>query len=188
MSDVGAEVLSEPQKTIKIKRQSKKKQKFTDIYTKSIITKSIIVNINIVDNKIEQTLEKIIAYNIEGKCISEGYIKPESIKIITYSSGIVKGSNVIFDVVFECLVCYLVEGMIINCIAKNITKAGIRAELSEENSPIIVFVARDHNYLSTKFSTIQDNDTIIIRVIGQRFELNDTYISIIGELISDTKS
>jgi hypothetical protein len=75
--------------------------------------------------------------------------------------------------------------MNITCLAKNITKAGIRAESSTENpSPVVVFIARDHHFNNNKFINIQEGDTMLVRVIGQRFELNDPYISIIGELVS----
>jgi hypothetical protein len=87
-------------------------------------------------------------------------------------------------VVFECDVCFPVEGMLISCLAKNITKAGIRAESAFDTpSPIVVFIARDHHYNDESFSKVKEGDKIDVRVIGQRFELNDKYISIIGELI-----
>ena len=106
-------------------------------------------------------------------------------KIITHSSGMIeRGIHVIFEVVFECLVCFPVEGALISCVAKNITKAGIRAESADESpSPIVVFIARDHNYANSYFSSVQEGDKIMVRVIGQRFELNDEYISIIAELV-----
>jgi hypothetical protein len=81
-----------------------------------------------------------------------------------------------------------VEGMLINCIAKNITKAGIRAISADEGngeenqSPFIVFVAKDHHHMNDYFASIQENSLFLVKVIGQRFELNDKYISIIGEL------
>jgi DNA-directed RNA polymerase subunit E'/Rpb7 len=165
-----------------------KKNNNNDIYSQAIITKTCYIPIIYVGSNIKDTLHKDIASNIEGKCISEGYIKPDSVKIITYSSGVVNGSNISFEVVFECSVCNPVEGMHINCIAKNITKAGIRAELNVDPSPIIIFVARDHNYVSKSFSSIEVNQEINVRVIGQRFELNDKYISIIGELVITSKS
>ena len=74
--------------------------------------------------------------------------------------------------------------MLIQCEAKNITKAGIRAESSEEKpSPVVVFVTRDHHYASQQFSDINEDDKFVARVIGQRFELNDKYVSIIAELV-----
>ena len=98
----------------------------------------------------------------------------------------VKGENITFDVVFNCEVCYPVSGMNLNCIAKNITKAGIRCESANEvPSPIIVFIAKDHHYSSSQFNEIKEGDKLNVKVIGQRFELNDKYISIIGELVRD---
>ena len=75
--------------------------------------------------------------------------------------------------------------MIISCIAKNITKAGIRAKIDDKFNPLIIFIARDHNYRSNKFSEIKENDEIKVRVLGQRFELNDEHISVIAELYLD---
>lgn len=71
-----------------------------------------------IGKNLQQTLETTIAKMVGGKCIVEGYVKPGSIKIITFSSGIVKGENILFDVVFNCEVCYPVAGMNLNCIAK----------------------------------------------------------------------
>ena len=68
-------------------------------------------------------------------------------------------------------------------IAKDLNKAGIRAESSDETpSPIVVFVAKDHNYDVEAFSNIKEGQRFVAKVIGQRFELNDTYISIIAEI------
>ena len=141
----------------------------------------IFVNIG---TNIKQVLEKAIALQIEGKCIIEGYVKPGSIAVITFSSGVISAADIVFEVVFECLVCSPVEGMILRCIAKNITKAGIRAETNEEPSPVVIFIARDHHYKSDYFSTVKENDTIQVKVIGQRYELNDKYVSVIAELLA----
>ena len=125
---------------------------------------------------------------VGGKCIVEGYVRSGSIRVITYSSGMVKGENITFDVVFNCEVCYPVSGMNLNCIAKNITKAGIRAESSDEQpSPYVLFVARDHYYASEYFNGIEENEKFVARVIAQRFELNDKYVSVIAELVPPSK-
>lgn len=155
------------------------------VYSPCQITQHVILPITAIDKKLKETLENTIAKMVGGKCIVEGYVKPNSVAVITYSSGIIKGSNVIFDVVFKCDVCYPVAGMILNCIAKNITKAGIRAESSESgestDSPFVLFIARDHFYSNDNFQAIKVNEIFKARVIAQRFELNDKYISIIAE-------
>jgi len=76
--------------------------------------------------------------------------------------------------------------MIINCVAKSLTKVGVRAELvlDDGSSPYIIFIARDHHYNNEMFSQIKENDILQVRILGQRYELNDKFISVIAELIS----
>ena len=163
----------------------KRETKITSIYSRCLITRNIILPITSIGKTIKEIIEENIKNNYEGKCLVEGFIKPNSSKIVTYSSGIIyRGSSVSFEIVFECEVCFPVEGMLISCVAKNITKAGIRAEsASDVPSPVVVFIAKDHHYNISYFNEVKEGDKIIVRVIGQRFELNDKYVSVIGELI-----
>ena len=165
------------------RKKREKKGSQNSIYNKILTTKTVHLEIKYIGSNLVQTLEKNIADEVEGKCSVEGLIKPNSINILTYSSGLINSNIISFEVVFECLVCCPVEGMHIQCEAKNITKAGIRAVSQESPSPIMVFIARDHHIKSKYYSTIKENNLITVRVIGQRFELNDSYISIIAELI-----
>ena len=155
------------------------------IYAPAMITRSLTVPITNVGRQIEATLVAMLKNQIEGKCIVEGFVKPESVKVLRHSSGNVDGSSIHFEVVFECEICCPVEGMVISCIAQNNTKAGIRAENGDSPSPIVVFVSRDHHYHVESFSDISPGQEIQVRVIGQRFELNDTQISVIAELVLD---
>jgi len=170
---------------IKAPTKPKYRQKDTkNVYSPCQITKNVILPMNAVGKNLHQTLENTITKMVGGKCIVEGYVKSGSIKIITYSSGLVKGESIIFDVVFNCEVCYPVSGMNLNCVAKNITKAGIRADSADETpSPFVLFVARDHYYASDYFNSIQEGEKFTARVIAQRFELNDKYVSVIAELV-----
>ena len=153
------------------------------LYIKNIISKKLSVPIKYVGTNIAEILEQILTNNFEGKCCIEGYVKRGSVKIITFSSGTVVGNCVIFTVVFEYLVCNPPQGMRISCAVKNITNAGILAHVDEgEYSPLNIFIARDHHYNISYFSELKEKDIIMVRVIGQRFELNDPFVSVIGEL------
>lgn len=171
-----------------VKQKIKRKEtKIITIYSRCLITRNIVLPITAIGKNIKEVIEENIKSNFEGKCLVEGFIKPNSTKIITYSSGIIyRGSLVSFEVIFECDVCFPVEGMLVSCVAKNITKAGIRAESANEvPSPVIVFIAKDHHYNVAHFNDVKEGDKINVRVIGQRFELNDKYVSIIGELVKE---
>jgi len=63
----------------------------------------------------------------------------------------------------------------------------LRAEINETKSPVVVFIARDHHYKSKEFALLTEGDDVNVRVIGIRYELNDEYISIIGELVAKKK-
>ena len=173
---------------IKSSKVKYRQKEIKAIYSPCQITKSIMLPITAIDKNLQQTLENTITKMVCGKCIVEGYVRPGLVRVITFSSGIVKGENILFDVVFNCEVCYPVSGMNLNCIAKNITKAGIRAESADEQpSPFVLFVARDHFYASDYFNSIDENEKFVARVIAQRFELNDKYVSIIAELVPPSK-
>jgi DNA-directed RNA polymerase subunit E'/Rpb7 len=165
----------------------RKQKRISDdyIYTDSLITRSVYLSIMEIDKNLKETITKKLKKEYEGKCIVEGYIQKDSCQIVSYSSGLIKGVNIIYDVVFRCKTCFPVEGMNINCIAVNITKsAGIRAEIADISpSPAVIFITRDHHYNDDYFTQIKEGDRFSASVIGQRFELNDKFISIIAKLI-----
>ena len=124
---------------------------------------------------------------MESAVVKQKIKRKESKLTTIYSRCIIyRGSSVSFEVIFECEVCFPVEGMLVSCVAKNITKAGIRAESATEvPSPVVVFIAKDHHYNVSHFNDVKEGDKINVRVIGQRFELNDKFVSIIGELVKE---
>jgi len=163
----------------------KKTPEEPDLYSKTILTTRVVIPFILVGSNVETTIKNTISNKVEGRCIVEGYVKPESVRIIKFSSGTLSSKYIEFDVVYECSICCPVEGMRICCYAKNITQAGIRAftSLDEKKSPVIIYVSRDHHSSNSQFNSVNEKDFICIRVIGQRFELNDKQVSVIGELV-----
>jgi len=165
--------------------QDRSNRKIYGVYIQSLLTMKVVLPITEVGKSMKENLEKIISKRNEGKCIAEGFIRPGSIKVIRYSSGNVMGQYVEFETVFECMICHPVEGMLIECDVKTITKAGIHAEVTDNVGavPITAFVARDHHFNDRTFAEIKENAKIVVRVIGTRYELNDPYICVIGKLV-----
>jgi DNA-directed RNA polymerase subunit E'/Rpb7 len=156
------------------------------VYTNSALTMKVSLSISEVGKNIKQNLEYVISKKTEGRCIKEGFVKPNSIRLLTYSSGAVQGDVIVFETVFECKLCNPVEGMnITDCVAKTITKAGIHAEVIDQDGviPVTIFIARDHHFQDKLFSTVTEGSKINVRVIGSRFELNDPYICVIAKLL-----
>lgn len=167
------------------RNQDRSNRKIYGVYIQSLLTMKVVLPIVEVGKNMKENLEKIISRRNEGKCIAEGFIRPGSIKVVRYSSGNVMGQYVEFETVFECMICHPVEGMLIECDVKTITKAGIHAEVIDSTGavPITAFIARDHHFNDQHFSEIKENAKIVVRVIGTRYELNDPYICVIGKLV-----
>jgi DNA-directed RNA polymerase subunit E'/Rpb7 len=163
-------------------------RKIYGVYMKSLLDTKIVLPITEIGSNIKPNLETKIVSKFAGKCVSEGYVKPGSITIVSYSSGSIMGDQIEFHVVFQCMVCLPVEGMLVECTCKTITKAGIHAQVVDEagNMPITVFVARDHHHIDDRFNSVKENSTILARVIGVRYELNDPYICSIAKLLEIT--
>ena len=161
-----------------------KDNKQQGVYNQELLTRKVFLTMDQVGQNVKQNLERSISHSIEGKCTQDGYIKPNSVRINNYSAGIVNNEKIEFQTVFECMVSYPIEGMIINCNVKTITKAGVHAEVvdNEGNIPITIFIARDHHFTDKQFGNIKENDNINTKIIGIRFELNDPYICAIGTL------
>ena len=155
----------------------------TEIFTPLLETDVVYIPFNKIGKNIDEILKRELVNKLEGKCMKDGFVETGSLETISISSGNLVGPNVKYTIAYQCRVCFPVENMIIECTAKNITKAGIKAILSKyEKSPMIIFIARDHHYNNDKFNSINENDVIKVKIIGQRFELNDEYISVIAEI------
>jgi len=177
----------EAEKTTNVRKYQGKKKRGVGIYMQNILTRKVRLPFTSVGNNLVENISMDLANRIEGKCVSEGFIKPRSIRMVNYSAGVITGKFVIFTVVFECLICRPIEGMKFKTVIKNITKAGVRCETIENPSPVVVFIARDHHFMSKEFSELKLGEQVTVKVIGIRYELNDPYISVIAEYVHPRK-
>lgn len=156
------------------------------VYIRSVLQMKIALSITEIGKNLTQNLENVIRLKTEGKCIAEGFIRPNSVRVLTYSSGTIKDDHVEFHTTYECMVCYPVKDMIVSCTVSEVTKAGIHAyvkDVDSDNVPITVFIARDHHSTSKYFNSIKEKATVDARIIGIRFELNDPSITTLAAIV-----
>ena len=167
------------------------------IWKKVVLTRRVNLAMRFVFDNLWDVLHLVMKRQVEGKCIANGYVKPDSVHIVSHSSGLLKAADVVFDIVFECDVCYPMNGQVLTCVIKSKTSAGIRAEVSFEDaakSPIVVFLARDHHLQRRAYLTLDKmsdeqlstHPEIQVKVIGQRFQINDDQIRVIAELLEES--
>ena len=166
-------------------KETNKSDHIYGVYMKSILERKVCLDITEIGKNIKNNLEMKLEHELGGKCVNEGYIKSKSVKIINYSAGNVNSSVIEFTVIFDAMVCLPIDGMKIDCVCKTITKAGIHAQVIDDNRniPITMFIARDHHHLDSKFSEVKEGQKITSMVIGIRYELDDEFICTIGRLV-----
>lgn len=154
-------------------------------YIESLLSKKVVLKITDVGKNVKENLLKKIRNIVEGKCVAEGFIKPKSVEIVSYSSGLIKDDHVEFQIIYKCMVCNPVSEMEIDCVVYNVTKAGIHAHVMDEadNVPITIFVARDYHQSVAEFENVAEKDNIKVKLIGVRFELNDPTITAIASFV-----
>ena len=158
-------------------------QKPTNVYNSCNLTRKITLPITSASIDSQKYIRATLNSLIQGKCIDEGFVKPDSVHIETCSSGKIHEQYVTYTVGFECQVFYPVTNSILSCKVVNITMAGIRAESSTESpSPFTLFIFKTP---VSDFSHISEGDVIDATVLLHQFELNDSFVSIIGELYDE---
>jgi hypothetical protein len=128
-----------------------------------------------------------VSSQIMGKCIPEGFVKPDSCKLRSHSVGALSAGNITFNLEIDCMICSPNEGDMIKCVAKTVTQAGIRAHACMDPSPVVIYISREMHESSAESRTmdsVKPGDGLVVNVIGKRFELNDRHVSIMGEWVS----
>ncbi len=157
-----------------------------NIYFKSILKRRVVVDPKYLNEHIDEYIQNYLKNKLEGKCIYEGYIKPDSIRLMKRSGGFLLGSrftgDITFEVAYSADVCNPSEGNIVECKAEIINKTGILGH----NGPLTILIGREihdsSRELKEAFDRIKVGDTVKIQVIGKMYSLQDKEIRIFGKL------
>lgn len=158
-----------------------------DIYFHTQIKRRVSLNPRYLDENFPQFIEKIVKNNIEGKCIKEGYVVPNTVVILKRSMGNLNNNqfngNILFDLIIGAKICNIPVNSVVMAVVKKINKLGILAELG----PLMILVPRDIHQAKEPFKDIKPGMEIELLVIGKTFDLNSKVISVYAKLNSETK-
>lgn len=159
------------------------------LYTTTVIRHKVCLPFSEIHNfkDLQTHLMQRVSAQVSGRCIAEGFVKPGSCIIRSHTIGVFMGGNVSFNLEIECMVCCPHEGTVMQCIAKTVTQAGIRAHARMDPSPVVVYISREFESDTSQnraMNSVKPGDCIAIRILGKRFELNDKHVTVIGECVS----
>lgn len=154
------------------------------LFVTSILSKTVSMPITEVGKNLKEVLRNKVAELVEAKCIVEGYVKQHSVQILSYSCGLVRANNAVFNVSYSCEIFLPCAGMVLDqCVVTEILEsAGIELKSNQSPNIFVVYVYQDHNFEDKEFKG-RVGDTAAIHVIDYRFEIYDEYITIMGEIV-----
>lgn len=146
------------------------------------------------DIDFETTILSKLRRIYEGKCSKYGYIKPGSISISKRSAGMLTkqhfNGHIRYDTLCRADVCNPVQGMVLSAIVRNKNQLGLLAEGSvsiggKDVAILDIIIPGRAAGISSEVDVddIQISDRINIEVLGKRYQLQDTKISIIGRVV-----
>ena len=153
-----------------------------NIFYSTVIWNRILITANDINKSLNDTIHKILVDNNEGKCVREGFIKENSIKLLKRSVPYVYGNQMngklYVDVLYETEICCPMRGNIIECNIEKINKLGILAS----SGPLSIIVARDFHKNKDVFKDLKENTSIKIEIIDKKFNINEKKISVIAKI------
>ena len=163
-----------------------------NIYFLNILNEKVSILPSELNNKkdIVDILEEKLKMKIEGKCIKQGYVKKNSVKIINRSVGKIYDGHftgdIVYKIKFSVEICNPPESQIIDCVVYNINKMGILAGIgtNSKESPVTILLPRHQHQEKNLFTELSVGDSISVEIIGKKFELNDSKIHVVASLIN----
>ena len=130
-----------------------------------------------------------IKNNIEGRCIGEGYVIPDTVNLVERSTISFPHESLqlhySMNVRYEYMLCNPNPGVILQCVVVTKNKIGILGKLNDEKSPLVILIPLDLCDTPEKMSIVNQSkvgDIVNIEVIGKKFEQNDKKITVIAEI------
>lgn len=150
------------------------------------------------DCKYQERIYEKLRTVYEGNCTKFGFILQNSIEIIKRSCGNFIKQNfngaIRFDVICRGMTCNPPINSFVEAVVKNKNLLGILAESSmeieNEKVPIldIIIPIKSAGIISDiNTESLSIGDTIMVEVMGKKYQMKDKKISIIGRVITPTK-
>lgn len=161
----------------------------SNIFETIKLKENIYLNSSDINHNICNIILNKLRKKVEGKCIKEGFIRRNSVNVLSRSLGVMNNSNfdsgVHYVVVYSADVCNLTNGQVIEAEVENIDKSQVICYIGNSNeSPIEIYMFKHHHVGNTEFANLSKNDIVKIEIACSKYDFNDTQIVAIGKYIS----
>jgi DNA-directed RNA polymerase subunit E'/Rpb7 len=134
---------------------------------------------------ISDVILRFLRQKVEGKCISEGFIKPDSTEIVSRGLGCLENQNftsaVTYFVKYKAEICNPKEGQVFECVVENNDETNCECFVGDAaTSPVEVYLFREHYIGNTEYASLQRGDKILVRVLETQNDFGNEKILVSG--------
>tara|TARA_B100001057_G_scaffold500376_1_gene615094 strand:+ start:1516 stop:2013 length:498 start_codon:yes stop_codon:yes gene_type:complete len=136
---------------------------------------------------IDDILLKNLKEKVEKKCINVGYIRPNSVKILSRTMGMINNADftgkISYTIKYSADVFKMNNNQMIMCRVANMDKSQTICYLGDqEDSPVEIYLFKHHHVGNQKFANLKVNDIINVKIAGFKYEFKDTQMIAIANL------
>ena len=171
---------------------SKKHMKSDNIYETRHLTTQITLHPSALNySDVNEIILTKLKKKVEGKCIGDGFIKEESVKIISRSLGMMLNhdfsGSVAYEIIYSADVCNPKEGQIIEVIVDTLDETNtVCYYIDEDTSPIEIYLFKQHYLENQEYANLKRGDKILVKILETQIEFGQDKILATAEFISNT--
>lgn len=159
-------------------------------YTSHVLTETITLTPNSLNFTIDDILLKKIKDKVENKCIDIGFIKPNSVKILSRTLGTMNNADfsgkINYTIKYSADVFNLNVNQILMCKVSNIDKSQTICYIGDKDtSPVEIYLFKHQHVGNQEFANLKLNDIINVKIAGFKYEYKDIQIVAIGGLVTN---
>ena len=158
------------------------------IYTDILLRRRVIIKPKLLNSELHNNILGVLKKEIEGKCVEEGYIQPDSIQIIKRTIGMMLTNGfegeITYDVLYSANVCNPYQNNVLSCTIKSINKLGLLGI----SGPLMIIIPKQYHESKNPFKNLTIGQNVNISVIDKKFNLYDKNISVVAKLHTNDSS
>jgi DNA-directed RNA polymerase subunit E'/Rpb7 len=172
-----------------VKTRQQTKYEFAPIYHTRILSENIQLMpkaLNTYD--LDKVIIDILKKKVEGKCISDGFIKQDSVEIVSRSLGCMENhvfnGSVNYFIKYKADVCSPVMDQIIECYVETNDETNSVCYVGDEvTSPVEIYLFRENYVGNAEYASLRQGDRVAVRVLKTQVEFGNDKILVGAEFL-----
>ena len=165
------------------------KYDFAPIYHTRILSENIQLmpkTLNTFD--LDKVIIDILKKKVEGKCISDGFIKLDSAEIVSRSLGCMENhvfnGSVSYFIKYKAEICSPVMGQVIECYVDTNDETNSVCYVGDEaTSPVEIYLFRENYVGNAEYASLRQGDRVAVRVLKTQVEFGNDKILVSAEFL-----